>query len=147
MAFITFTGAVPLWLVTDRGLATDHALLGQTLAAFSLAAGLGAVLGGLLGARFGFARVTNASLTLGVLPLLSVLVLPTGPGVMIAAAPDAPAATAGIVIGIGNALAGLLYLPVGALQGVLGLAPAMALTFALLIPAAGIAHHSLRRIG
>ncbi|MFD0903522.1 MFS transporter [Actinomadura sediminis] len=164
LAFITFTSAVPLWLVTERGLATDHPLLGRTLAAFSLAAGLGALLGGAAGARFGYARTTTVSLLAAVLPMLGVLALPAGPGTVAVAvvagvlvyasqpllivaaqnaAPDAPAATAGIVIGVGNALAGLLYIPVGAAQGVLGLAPSMALTFGLLVPAALIARRAL----
>ncbi|OLT38006.1 hypothetical protein BJF79_28380 [Actinomadura sp. CNU-125] len=133
LAFITFTSAVPLWLVAERGLATDHPLLGGILAAFSLAAGAGALLGGAAGARFGYARTTTISLLAAVIPLSGVLALPAGPGTVAVAvvagllvyasqpllivaaqnaAPDAPAATAGIVIGVGNALAGLLYIPV-----------------------------------
>lgn len=41
VAFITFTSAVPLWLVTARGVARDAPLIGWTLTAFSLAAALG----------------------------------------------------------------------------------------------------------
>ncbi|GAA2116527.1 MFS transporter [Actinomadura alba] len=165
LAFITFTSAVPLWLVAEHGIATDAPLLGWILGAFSLAAALGAVVGGAVAARLGYARTTAASLLAAALPLMTVLVLPAGFGTLIAAAaagallyasqpllivaaqnaaPRAPAAAAGIVIGIGSALAGLLYIAVGAVQGVLGLAPTMAATFALLIPAAAIAHRALR---
>ncbi|MBA9005216.1 hypothetical protein [Thermomonospora cellulosilytica] len=44
--------------------------------AFSLAAGLGAVLGGAIAIRLGYARTTTAPLIAAVLPLLSVLALP-----------------------------------------------------------------------
>ncbi|HEX8507891.1 MAG TPA: hypothetical protein VF635_00110 [Propionibacteriaceae bacterium] len=62
LAFIAFTSAVPLWLVNAHGLPTDAPLLGGTLALFSLGAGLGAVAGGAIGARFGYARTTAFSL-------------------------------------------------------------------------------------
>ena len=39
ITFLTFTSAVPVWLVRDKGLATDDPLIGWTLAVFSLAAG------------------------------------------------------------------------------------------------------------
>ncbi|WP_157996012.1 hypothetical protein [Thermomonospora amylolytica] len=42
----------------------------------SLAAGLGAVLGGAITIRLGYARTTTAPLIAAVLPLLSVLALP-----------------------------------------------------------------------
>ncbi|TMR95738.1 MFS transporter [Nonomuraea basaltis] len=53
VAFVTFTSSLPLWLVREHGLATDDALIGWTLAAFSLAAGVGSVLGGMLAPRLG----------------------------------------------------------------------------------------------
>jgi FSR family fosmidomycin resistance protein-like MFS transporter len=164
LVFITATSAVPLWLVADRGLATDAPLLGWTLGVFSLTAGLGAVAGGAIGARIGYGRTTALSLTAAVPALIAVLLVPPGPWTLVAAAvagvlvyasqpllivaaqnyaPHAPAAAAGIVIGIGHALAGLLYVGLGALQGVFGLAPTMTATFALLVPAAGIAIRAL----
>ena len=54
-----------------------------------------------------------------------------------------PAAAAGVVLGVGSAVAGLLYVGVGALQGFIGLAPAMGLVFALLLPAAVVASRVL----
>jgi MFS family permease len=53
ITFLTLTSAVPVWLVRDRGLATDDPLIGWTLAVFSLAAGLGSLLGGFLAPRLG----------------------------------------------------------------------------------------------
>ncbi len=164
LVFITVTSAVPLWLVADRGLGTDAPLLGWALGVFSLTAGLGAVAGGAIGARLGYGRTTALSLTAAVPALIAVLLVPPGAWTLVAAAvagvlvyasqpllivaaqnyaPQAPAAAAGIVIGIGHALAGLLYVGLGALQGVFGLAPTMAATFALLVPAAGIAIRAL----
>lgn len=160
LVFITFTSAVPLWLVDEHGLEPDAPLLGWTLGAFSLAAGIGAAAGGAVAGRWGYARTTAVSLTAALPPLWAVLVLPPGPGTVLAAAvagalvyasqpllivaaqsaaPEAPAAAAGVVIGVGHALAGLLYVGSGALQSLIGLTPAMGLTFALIVPAALIA--------
>ena len=166
LAFITATSAIPLWLVTEKGLATDDALLGWTLGLFSLSAGAGAVAGGFAGARLGYSRTTLVSLTAAAPALIAILLLPTGAGTLAAAAvagtltyasqpllivaaqnhaPHAPAAAAGVVIGVGHAVAGLLYVGVGALQGVFGLTPIIVLTFLLLVPAAAIAATALKR--
>jgi MFS transporter, FSR family, fosmidomycin resistance protein len=48
VAFVTFTSSVPLWLVRDHGYEATASTIGWTLAAFSLAAGGGSLLGGLL---------------------------------------------------------------------------------------------------
>lgn len=164
LTFITFTSAVPLWLVTEHGLAPDAPLLGWTLGVFSLTAGVGAVLGGAVGARVGYARTTALSLVATVPALLAVLLVAPGSATLLAAAaggvliyvsqpllivaaqnavPHAPAAAAGIVIGVGHALAGLLYVGVGALQGVFGLTPVIAVTFTLLLPGAHLAYRAL----
>jgi hypothetical protein len=58
-----------------------------------------------------------------------------------------PTAAAGVVLGIGTAVAGAAYVVVGAVQDAVGLAPAMAVTFALVLPAAVIAGRALRDIG
>ena len=164
LAFVTFTSAVPLWLVDAHGIRTDAPLLGGTLGLFSLGAGLGAVAGGAVGARLGYARTTAVSLLAAVPTLAAVLVVPPGVATLVlsaiagaliyasqpllvvsaqTAAPQNPAAAAGVVLGVGSGIAGLLYVGVGALQGLLGLAPAMTVVFALLVPAAGIASRTL----
>lgn len=165
LAFLAFTGGVPLWLVHAHGTAADAPLLGWVLGAFSLGAGVGAMAGGAAAARHGYARTTALTLLAAVPSLVTVLAVPPGPVTMVAAgaagallyasqpllvvaaqdaAPQAPAAAAGVVLGIGHAVAGLLYVGVGALQGIIGLAPAVTLSFVLLVPAAGIAHRALR---
>jgi len=164
LALIAFTSAVPLWLVAEYGLATDAPLLGWTLGVFSLAAATGAVVGGAVGARLGYARTALISLLAAAPALAVVLILPPGALMLLAsgvagallyanqpllvvaaqnAVPQAPAAAAGLVLGLGNGAAGLLYVAVGWLQGLIGLAPAMALTFALLVPTALLARKGL----
>jgi FSR family fosmidomycin resistance protein-like MFS transporter len=166
LAFITFTSAVPLWLVTAHEVHTDASLLGAVLGLFSLGAGAGAVAGGALGARFGYARITLVSLlaavpaltgvlmvrpgvaTLGLAASAGALIYASQPLLLVAAqnaAPANPAAAAGVVLGVGSAIAGLLYVGVGVLQGLIGLAPAMTLIFTLLVPAAVIASRELAR--
>jgi FSR family fosmidomycin resistance protein-like MFS transporter len=164
LAFVTFTSAVPLWLVDAHGIPTDAPLLGGTLGLFSLGAGLGAVAGGAVGVRLGYARTAAVSLLAAVPALASVLIVRPGVATLVLAAvagaliyasqpllivsaqmaaPQNPAAAAGVVLGVGSGIAGLLYVGVGAVQGLLGLAPAMALVFALLVPAARIASWTL----
>jgi FSR family fosmidomycin resistance protein-like MFS transporter len=159
LAFIAFTSAVPLWLVDAHGLATDAPLLGWTLGAFSLGAGLGAVAGGAVAPRYGHRRTAVVSLLAAAPALIAVLVTPPGPATMVLAgvtgvllyasqpllvvaaqqaAPQNPTAAAGVVMGLGSGLAGLLYVGVGALQGLVGLPAAMTLTAVLLVPAAWI---------
>ena len=46
LAFITFTGSIPLWLVHENGYAPDAPIIGWTLSAFAFAGGLGSILGG-----------------------------------------------------------------------------------------------------
>jgi MFS transporter, FSR family, fosmidomycin resistance protein len=165
LAFITFTSAVPLWLVDAHNLATDSPLLGWTLGAFSLGAGLGAVGGGALAPRYGYRRTAVVSLLAAAPMLITVLIAPPGAITMVlagvagvllyasqpllivaaqGAAPQSPTAAAGVVMGLGSGLAGLLYIGVGALQGLIGLPAAMTLTFGLLVPAAWIAARVLR---
>ncbi|WP_160150675.1 MFS transporter [Nonomuraea solani] len=167
VAFVTFTSSIPLWLVNEHGLPTDDKLIGWTLAAFSLAAGLGSLLGGVLAPRFGRRTVLAGSLGAASVPLLATLLLePGGAPYFIAAllagallyvgspitvviaqdlAPGAPASAAGMVLGVSAALAGALYVALGWLQELLGLTTGMAIGFALASPAALIVLAVLRR--
>jgi MFS transporter, FSR family, fosmidomycin resistance protein len=167
VAFVTFTSSVPLWLVNEHGLSTDDGLIGWTLAAFSLAAGLGSLLGGVLAPRFGRRTVLVSSLAAASIPLLAALTLePGGVPYFVAAilagallyagspitvviaqdlAPDAPASAAGMVLGVSAALAGALYVALGWLQELVGLSAGLAIGFALASPAALIVLAVLRR--
>lgn len=165
LAFITFTSAIPLWLVKENGLPPDAPLLGLALGSFSVAAALGAVVGGILAPRIGNITTTVVSLLTAVVAFSALLLFPAGVGTLIAGAitgfmlyasqpllivaaqtlaPHAPTAAAGLVIGVGSGIAGLLYVGSGAIQSIIGLAPAMQLNFLLLIPAALIATIGLK---
>ncbi|MEV6157044.1 hypothetical protein AB0L53_42555 [Nonomuraea sp. NPDC052129] len=140
---------------------------GLTLAAFSLAAGLGSLLGGVLAPRFGRRTVLVGSLGAASVPLLATLALEPGGVPYFTAAilagallyvgspitvviaqdlePGAPASAAGMVLGVSAALAGVLYVALGWLQELAGLTGGMAVGFALASPAALIALAVLRR--
>ena len=165
LVFLTFTSAVPLWLVGERHLAANAPMLGWVLAAFSLAAGLGAVVGGVAGPRFGYSTTASVSLLGAGAMFISMLTLPVGWPFLVAAAltglllymsqpllivaaqeasPAAPTAAAGLVFGGGSGLAGLLYLAFGALQVHLGATAAILISVSLLLPAAALAIQALR---
>jgi MFS transporter, FSR family, fosmidomycin resistance protein len=167
VAFVTFTSAVPLWLVREHGVATDDGLIGWTLAAFSLAAGVGSLLGGVLAPRLGRRRVLTGSLVAAAVPLLAIGWLePGGVPYFIAAAlagaflymsspinvviaqelaPESPAAAAGTVLGISAAAAGALYVVLGWIQELIGLTTGMTIGFVLVIPSAAISLVVLQR--
>ena len=165
LVFLTFTSAVPLWLVGERHLAANAPMLGWVLAAFSLAAGLGAVVGGVAGPRFGYSTTAGVSLLGAGAMFIIMLTLPVGWPFLVAAAltglllymsqpllivaaqeasPAAPTAAAGLVFGGGSGLAGLLYLAFGALQVHLGATAAILISVSLLLPAAALAIQALR---
>ena len=165
LVFLTFTSAVPLWLVGERHLAANAPMLGWVLAAFSLAAGLGAVVGGVAGPRFGYSTTASVSLLGAGAMFIIMLTLPVGWPFLVAAAltglllymsqpllivaaqeasPAAPTAAAGLVFGGGSGLAGLLYLAFGALQVHLGATAAILISVSLLLPAAALAIQALR---
>jgi FSR family fosmidomycin resistance protein-like MFS transporter len=54
-------------------------------------------------------------------------------------APQSPAAAAGMVLGVTAGAAGVLYVGLGRLQELVGLAPGLAAGFALVLPAAALA--------
>jgi len=167
VAFITFTSAVPLWLVTARGVARDAPLIGWTLTAFSLAAALGGIGGAALGARVRRQTLIPGAMLLALAPLLALFSLRPGtplyflavvlagglinagaPLLVVSAqdlAPRAVAAASGMLMGFSAGAAGVLYLGIGRLQELIGLAPAMRLAYLTLIPGAVVAWAVLTR--
>lgn len=165
LPFLAFTSAIPLWLVETRGVAPDEALIGWTLTAFSLAAGAGGVLAGLLSLRVRREVLVPAVMLLALLPLSAVFVAePGSPGFLLTAlaggaltyagvpllvvtaqdlAPRSAAAAAGMLLGLSSALAGLLYLGVGWLQETIGIGPAVLVAYLGLVPAAALARRTL----
>ncbi len=168
VAALTFTSATPVWLVTERGIASDSPVLGWTLAVFSSAAAAGGILGGALARWFRPGRVAMASLTLSLLAFESVLVVRPGslpyfaavatagaliylpaPLLMVralGAAPGANSAVAGILLGGTATAAALIYTGLGAAQATFGIGGTMAAAFVAVLPAAHVAARALRPI-
>jgi FSR family fosmidomycin resistance protein-like MFS transporter len=167
IAFITFTNAMPLWLVAEQGLARDDALIGWTLSAFSLSAAAGGIIAGALSAHLSRRALVAGSMLPAPLPLLAVLLLEPGtppfflavvlaggltnagmPLLLVTAqdlAPRAVGAASGMLMGFSTGTAGLLYVGVGRLQELVGLAPAMGLSYLPLLPGALVAFAVLTR--
>jgi FSR family fosmidomycin resistance protein-like MFS transporter len=168
LAFVTFMNGMPLWLV-KQGVPSDSALIGLTLAAFALAAAGGGILASVVMGRVPTAPLVGGTMLLALLPLLGLFTLAPGSplffvtvvlagGLMHASfpilvvqaqdlAPGAVAAASGMLMGFATGVAGLLYVGVGYLQELLGLANAMQLAFLALVPAALLAAALVRNAG
>jgi MFS transporter, FSR family, fosmidomycin resistance protein len=161
LAYVTFTGSVPLWLVHENGYSPDAAIIGWTLSAFAFAGGVGSILGGFLAPRLGPVLTIVGALLLTLFPLLAVIASHPGtalyfgviaiagilifvpvPALIIIAqefVPDAPATATGMVLGLGSALAGIGYIVLGRVQAAVGLTNGILIGFCMVIPAALIA--------
>jgi FSR family fosmidomycin resistance protein-like MFS transporter len=161
LAFVTFTGSVPLWLVQERGYSSDAALIGWTLSAFAFAGGLGSIVGGFLAPRLGPVLTIVGGFLLALGPLLAVIAIEPGTALYFAAialagvfifvpvpaliiiaqefVPGAPATASGMVLGLGSALAGMAYIVLGRIQEAVGLTTGILIGFSMLAPAALIA--------
>jgi MFS transporter, FSR family, fosmidomycin resistance protein len=166
LAYLTFSHTMPLWLVRAHGAAPASAVIGWTLASFSLAAAAGGMAAGVLARRIGIGWLISATLALAPLPLWGVLVLPPGTlvyylavvlaGALVNAglplmivkaqdlAPHAVGTVSGMLMGFSAGVASLLYIGVGRLRELWGLEAAMALSYAVLFPAAALAWYTLR---
>lgn len=167
IAFVTFTSSVPLWLVREHGYPTDAALIGWTLSTFAIGAGGGALLGGILAPVLGRRRTIAGSLLAAAPVLASVVLLPPGSIAFFAAvalagvliympspvkvviaqdlAPHTPGPAAGMILGVAAAVAGVLYVALGALQEAIGLEAGILVGFSMVVPAALIALSVLAR--
>lgn len=167
VAFISFTGAMPLYLVNVRGLAPDAAAIGWTLACFLGGSSAGVLISGALEHRLGRIRLTVGSMLFAVPMLLATLALAPGtlpfylvvalagmgtnasiPLLLVSAqdlAPNAVATASGMLMGFTWGVAGVLYIGFGLVQQWVGLLPALALGFSFLVPAALLALVVLRR--
>ena len=167
VAFISFLNAMPLYLVNVRGYAPDAQILGWTLAVYQIAASVGLVAAGALDARFGRVPLIAGSMLIALpLSLATLMVEPGGttflltvalagaftnapiPLLVISAqelAPHAVATASGMLMGFTWGVAGVAYIGFGALQELVGIVPALAVSFAFLLPAAALATWVLRR--
>jgi FSR family fosmidomycin resistance protein-like MFS transporter len=159
VAFVTFTSAMPLWLVHSHEVSYDSTLIGWTLSAFSLAAALGGVAGGIISSRLGAKRLIVISSLLALLPLNAIFFLIPGsvsyfvlvilagalinagmPLLIVSAqdlSPKNAATASGMLMGFSAGVAGLIYVGIGQLQMTMGLVPAMSIGYLALI-AAGV---------
>ena len=160
LAFITFTGSVPLWLVHENGYAPDAPIIGWTLSAFAFAGGLGSIVGGFLAPRLGPILTIVGAFLLTLCPLLAVIAIRERMAYFVAIAlagilifvpipalviiaqefvPGAPATASGMVLGLGSALAGVGYIVLGRVQETVGLTTGILIGFSMVVPAALIA--------
>src|SRR5918997_5028384 len=158
LAFVTFTGSVPLWLVDENGYSSDAAIIGWTLSAFAFAGGIGSILGGFLAPRLGPVLTIVGAFLLTLCPLLAVIASDPGTALYYAAialagilifvpvpalviiaqefVPGAPATASGMVLGLGSALAGIAYIALGRVQEAVGLTSGILIGFSMVVPAA-----------
>lgn len=161
VSFVTFTSAMPLWLVHEHGLPGDSTLIGWTLSTFSLSAAVGGIAGGMISNRLGAKRLVVTSFFLALLPLHAIFLLEPGSpsyfaAVILAGAlvnagmpmlivlaqdlsPRSAATAAGMMMGFSAGVAGLVYVGIGTLQESIGLAPAMMAGYLGLFVAAVVA--------
>jgi FSR family fosmidomycin resistance protein-like MFS transporter len=160
-AVLTFTSAVPLWLLRERGVVESSPILGLTLATFWVAAAIGGILGGTLTRWISTKHLVVASLALSILALEIVLVTTPGsasyftsiavsgallfvhaPLVAVRAqelSPGSESAVAGLLLGGTSAAAGLIYALLGPAQSAFGTGTVMAVACFGLVPAAAVA--------
>jgi FSR family fosmidomycin resistance protein-like MFS transporter len=161
LAFVTFTGSIPIWLVQEHAYSPDAPIIGWTLSAFAFAGGLGSVLGGFLAPRLGpvvtivgallltlgpllavVASEPGTALYFGAIALAGILIFVPVPALIIIAqefVPGAPATASGMVLGLGSALAGVGYIVLGRVQEAIGLTTGILIGFSMVVPAALIA--------
>jgi FSR family fosmidomycin resistance protein-like MFS transporter len=161
LAFVTFTGSVPIWLVQENGYSPDASIIGWTLSAFAFAGGLGSIVGGFLAPRLGpvftivgaflltlcpllavIASEPGTALYFGAIALAGILIYVPVPALVIIAqefVPGAPATATGMVLGLGSALAGIGYIVLGRVQEAVGLTNGILIGFSMVVPAALVA--------
>jgi len=161
LAFVTFTSAMPLWLVRTHNLPVDSTLIGWTLSLFSLSAALGGVLGGLISRRLGAKRLIAGTSLLALLPLFSIFSLTPGsisyfvavglagafinaglPLLIVSAqdlSPKNAAAASDMLMGFSGGVAGLIYVLIGRLQETIGITSAMSVGYITVVLAAFVA--------
>lgn len=167
VAYISFMNAMPLYLVNVRGYAPDAQIIGWTLACYGVAASAGVLVAGALEQRLGRVRLTVGSMLLAMPLLIVTLLVPAGtlafygvvalagmftnaaiPLLLVSAqdlAPKAVGAASGMLMGFTWGVAGVLYVGFGAMQQLVGLAPALTASFLFPAPAALLAFYVLRR--
>lgn len=166
LVMLTFTSAVPLWLVRERGVEETSPLIAVTLATFSMASAGGGILGGVLVRWLSPRTLIVGSLALSALALQAVFFANPGSAAYVTAVataggllylsgplliaraqeltPGAESAVAGIFLGGTSAAAGLVYGALGAAQTAFGIGDTARFLFLMALPAAHLAAVVLR---
>lgn len=166
ISYVTFTNAVPLYLVA-QGARPDSSVISNTLLAFSLAAGFGGIIAGALGRRVGPQVLITGTMLLALPLFYAIFWTPVGsvpyyllvvlagaainaglPLMVVAAqdrAPHAVGAASGMMMGLTWGSAGVLYIFSGWVQELVGLTAAMQLSYLSLLPGAALAFWVLRQ--
>jgi len=169
ISWVAFNNSWPLWLVNVRGLSNDSPVIFWSLATFGFAGGLGGIIAGLLEGRLSRQALVAGTMLFALVPLFGLFVVPTGsvlyyvcialagacingglPLMVVTAqdlAPHAVGTASGMLMGLTWGTAGVLYLGIGALQQLAGIAPAMVISFLTLVPGALLARRVLLRHG
>lgn len=171
IAATAIASTVPLLIARRPGGTSTDLWIGISLANFSLAMALGGLLGSAAVRRIRPTTVLRSSLigaaAAGAFTLLSepggtsfsialgstgLALGPAIPILLVAAQdrlPASRAAASGVVLGLANGIAGVVFLAITATHGILGLEPGAALALAGLLPAAALAgrHRSEARDG
>jgi FSR family fosmidomycin resistance protein-like MFS transporter len=166
IAWVTLINGSPLWLVQERGISGDSPTIFWTLTVFSFFGGIGGILAGYLEQRLGREMVISGSMLVALVPLYALFLVPPGgvayfllvaaagalvngglPLMVVSAqdlAPHAMGTASGMLMGLTWGTAGLIYILVGGLQELIGIAPAMAVSFSTLVPGSFLALRVLR---
>jgi FSR family fosmidomycin resistance protein-like MFS transporter len=166
IAFVTFASGLPLWLVSEHGVEPGASVIGLTLSTFYVAAAAGGAIAGILTKRLPRRSVITTALGIAPLPLFATFALEPGSALYYGAialagalvnasfplliveaqerAPHAEATVSGILMGSSVGIAGVLYVAIGWLQGVVGFTGAMSVGYLALVPAALMALRALR---
>jgi MFS transporter, FSR family, fosmidomycin resistance protein len=167
IAFTTYVNALPLFLVLHRGLATDDPTIFWSLALFSASGAAGGLVAGALERRVERQTLITTTILVALLPLFALFLLAPGslsyflavalagalvnaglPLMVVAAqdlAPHAVGSASGFMMGFTWGTAGVFYIVIGVLQELIGIGPAMALSFLALVPSAALTYRVLRR--
>lgn len=167
ISWVAFNNSWPLWLVNVRGLANDSPVIFWSLATFSFAGGLGGIIAGMFEGRISRQTLVAGTMLFALVPLFALFVVPVGsllyylcigvagacingglPLMVVSAqdlAPHAVGTASGMLMGLTWGTAGVLYLGIGALQQVAGIAPALVLSILTLVPGALLARRVLQR--
>ena len=168
IAWIAIINGAPLWLVHTKGLTAANPLIFWTITIFTISGAAGGIIGGMVESRLSRQALVTGTMLLAVVPLsvlllsqpgtityflmvaLSGMLVNGGLPIMVVAAQDAAphavSTASGMMMGLTWGTAGVLYLGVGALQGIIGMQAAMWLSVLPLLPGALIASRVLKRI-